>query len=167
MINMLPVNKYINEHFFKKKKSAEKEDMWFYQEVSCNFSEGSEFFWRWLRKCLCLVSCCLVVLMRFNPVGENSLGCPEGVRTDGGGGGFRKGNVRKLEVTAIVGRCERQREEEEGGPRSAPCPARKRDLLRRTFTSFFLPPPSSPTPSPPIRQTLTSIKGPHGNTGSI
>lgn len=35
---------------------------------------------------------------------------------DGGGlgdGGVRKGNVRKLGVTAIVGRCERQRQKEE------------------------------------------------------
>lgn len=68
----------------------------------------------------------------------------------GGGGGFlRKGNVRKLEVTAIVRRCERLRprekdfkeeEEEEVG--------RKKELLRRTFTSscFF----SSSSPSPQL-----------------
>lgn len=129
---------------------------------------------------ICLVSCCLALIAQFNRCGscESLQGRPEGegrveVVVWRDRRRVKKGNVRKLEVTAIVGRCERQREKRKmrGRLKSAPCPLRKKDLLTRTFTSFFLPPPTPPpfllSPIPPIRQILTSIKGPHRNTGSI
>lgn len=65
--------------------------------------------------------------------------------------GTQKGNVRKLEVTAIVGRCERQREERRrGGGRTEKCSlsCEEEGPFEEDLHLLLSASPSSPPPPP-------------------